>query len=175
MTSEYKCAFHVPSSPPPFTSPSQLFEAHMRCAITEAETREEVMEDMEERMRNMERMYLKRITDEVKMNERKTDAKIDMLHRTGLLESGGSAEEEEEFVSCVLTPVMTVFAHRARRVRKRIMPLITCLRTTSTSMRNGLLPPWNASPPWIDPKNYLQVRSKPSGNPPKMTWTCQWT
>lgn len=62
------------------------------------------MEEMEERMRNMERMYLKRITDEVKMNERKTDAKIDMLHRTGLLESEGTTEEEEEeFVSCALT------------------------------------------------------------------------
>ena len=172
MTSEYRCAFHILSPLPPFTTPSQLFEAQMRCAITEAETREEVMEEMEERMRNMERMYLKRITDEVKMNERKTDAKIDMLHRTGLLESEGTAEEEdEEFVSCALTLVVTVFAHYACRVRRRIMLLITCLRTTSTSTKNGLLPPWNTSPPWIDRKNYLQVRSKPGGNPPKMTWT----
>ncbi|KAF9786058.1 P-loop containing nucleoside triphosphate hydrolase protein [Thelephora terrestris] len=73
----------------------QLFEAEMRCAITEAETREEVMEDMEQRMRNMEKMYLKRITDEVEMNERKMDAKIDMLHQTGLLDSEETSEEEE--------------------------------------------------------------------------------
>lgn len=73
----------------------RLFEAEMRCAITEAETREEVMEEMEERMRNMERRYLKRITDEVEMNERKMDAKIDMLHRTGLLGSGRTSEEED--------------------------------------------------------------------------------
>ena len=64
--------------------------------MTEAETREEVMEEMEERMRNMEKRYLKRITDEIEMNERKMDAKIDMLHRTGLIGSGGLTEEEEE-------------------------------------------------------------------------------
>ena len=68
--------------------------------MNEAETREEVMEEMEERMRNMERMYLKRITDEVEMNERKMDAKIDMLHQTGFLESERvTEEEEEEYVS----------------------------------------------------------------------------
>jgi kinesin family protein 20 len=64
--------------------------------MTEAETREEVMEEMEERMKNMEKRYLKRITDEIEMNERKMDAKIDMLHRTGLIGSGGLTEEEEE-------------------------------------------------------------------------------
>jgi len=84
----------------------------MRCAITEAETREDVMEEMEERMRNMEKMYLKRITDEVEMNERKTDAKIDMLHRTGLLGSGRlTEEEEEEYVSDALKFAMAAFAH----------------------------------------------------------------
>lgn len=70
------------------------------------------MEEMEERMRNMEKMYLRRITDEVEMNERKMDAKIDMLHRTGLLGSGGVTEEEgeEEYVS-VLIFVLATFAH----------------------------------------------------------------
>ena len=86
----------------------------MRCAITEAETREEVMEEMEERMRNMEKMYLKRITNEVEMNERRMDAKIDMLHRTGLLGSGGATEEEEEeLVSWALTFPAAVSAHYA--------------------------------------------------------------
>ena len=84
----------------------------MRCVITEAETREEVMEEMEERMRNMEKMYLERITDEVEMNERKMDAKIDMLHRTGLLGSGRTSEQEE-YVSHVLAFFVASFAHRA--------------------------------------------------------------
>ena len=90
----------------------------MRCAITEAETREEVMEEMEERMRNMEKMYLERIADEVEMNERKMDAKIDMLHRTGLLGSG-TASEEEEYVSNVSVCAASAFAHRpVERERK---------------------------------------------------------
>jgi acetyl-CoA carboxylase carboxyltransferase component len=37
----------------------------MRCAIIEAETREEVMREMEERMRNMEVMYSRRLMTEV--------------------------------------------------------------------------------------------------------------
>lgn len=82
----------------------------MRCAITEAETREEVMEEMEERMRNMEKMYQKRITEEVERNERKMDAKIDMLHRNGLLGSRETSEEEE-YVSNVFACVVAVFAH----------------------------------------------------------------
>ena len=43
----------------------QLFESETRCAIIEAETREEVIREMEERMRSMERMYAKRLMDEV--------------------------------------------------------------------------------------------------------------
>ena len=82
--------------------------------MTEAETREEVMEEMEERMRNMEKMYLKRITNEVEMNERKMDAKIDMLHQTGLLDSGRTTDEdgEEEYVSNALAFTAVVSAHR---------------------------------------------------------------
>lgn len=84
----------------------------MRGAITEAETREEVMEEMEGRMRNMEKMYLKRIADEVEMNERKMDAKIDMLHRTGLLGSGG-VSSEGEYVSNLSGFTMVAFAYHA--------------------------------------------------------------
>ena len=83
----------------------QLYEAEMRCALVEAETREEVMREMEERMRKMEEMYSRRITSEVfsaslvlgclltsgkyqwEQNELKTDAKIDMLHKSGLFGS----------------------------------------------------------------------------------------
>lgn len=37
----------------------------MRCAIVEAETREEVMKEMEERMRAVERTYAVRLMSEV--------------------------------------------------------------------------------------------------------------
>jgi kinesin family member 20 len=37
----------------------------MRCAIIEAETREEVMKEMEERMQSVERMYARRLMNEV--------------------------------------------------------------------------------------------------------------
>jgi hypothetical protein len=36
----------------------------MRCAIMEAETREEVMREMEGRMRSMEKMYARRLMNE---------------------------------------------------------------------------------------------------------------
>lgn len=83
----------------------QLFDAEMRCAIIEAETREEVMLEMEERMRTMEEKYSRRLMSEVKgpspiyrisnwhstfqleQNEIKTDAKIDLLHKAGLFGS----------------------------------------------------------------------------------------
>lgn len=133
-----------------------MFDARMRCAITEAETREEVMEEMEERMRNMEKMYLKRITNEVEMNERRMDAKIDMLHRTGLLGSGAVSEEEEEYVSD--SNIRCGSARSScRRVKRRIMLPITCPRTMNTTTRNGLLPLWIASQRWIGHNNCLQV------------------
>lgn len=44
----------------------QLFEAEMRSALVEAETREEVMREMEERMRKMEEMYSRRLRSEVR-------------------------------------------------------------------------------------------------------------
>ena len=43
----------------------QLFEAEMRCAIIEAETREEVMHEMEGHMRSMEAMHSRRLMTEV--------------------------------------------------------------------------------------------------------------
>jgi kinesin family protein 20 len=39
----------------------------MRCALIEAETREEVLREMEERMRKMEEMYSRRLMSEVKL------------------------------------------------------------------------------------------------------------
>ncbi|KIM85470.1 hypothetical protein PILCRDRAFT_817501 [Piloderma croceum F 1598] len=62
----------------------KLFESEMRCAIIEAETREEVMKEMEERMRSVEKMYARRLMNEVERSEMKNDAKIDMLHQSGL-------------------------------------------------------------------------------------------
>lgn len=43
----------------------QLFESEMRCAMVEAETREEVMQEMEERMQHMEAVYARRLMREV--------------------------------------------------------------------------------------------------------------
>ncbi|KAL5535141.1 hypothetical protein ACEPAF_3235 [Sanghuangporus sanghuang] len=61
----------------------KLYESEMRCAIIEAETREEVMQEMEERMINMQRVFAERLKKAVKQSEAKTDAKIDMLHQFG--------------------------------------------------------------------------------------------
>jgi hypothetical protein len=64
---------------------------------------------MEERMRNMERMFMKRIMNEVEQNEKKMDAKIDMLHHAGLLGRSRNLEEtshsEDEVVCYIDTSV----------------------------------------------------------------------
>lgn len=39
----------------------------MRCALIEAETRDEVLREMEARMRKMEEMYSRRLMNEVKI------------------------------------------------------------------------------------------------------------
>ncbi|KAL0950760.1 hypothetical protein HGRIS_007528 [Hohenbuehelia grisea] len=65
----------------------QLFECELKCAIIEADTREEVMQEMEERMHQMERVHARRLMSEVERNEMKTDAKIDFLHHSGLFGS----------------------------------------------------------------------------------------
>lgn len=67
----------------------------MRCAVIEADTREEVMQEMEERMHNMEKMYTRRLMKEIEQNEAKMDAKIDMIQRAGGLPLQGSSSLEE--------------------------------------------------------------------------------
>jgi kinesin family protein 20 len=56
-------------------NPVKFVESEMRCAIIEAETREEVMREMEERMRSMEKLYERRFMNEVLciLNRRSTD------------------------------------------------------------------------------------------------------
>lgn len=49
----------------------------MRCALIEAETREEVMREMEERMRVMEAMYSRRLMNEVFLRNSSTNIKAD--------------------------------------------------------------------------------------------------
>ena len=44
----------------------------MRCAVIEAETREEVMQEMDERMMNMERVFAKRLKQAVSQNFHRT-------------------------------------------------------------------------------------------------------
>ncbi|KAI0274873.1 P-loop containing nucleoside triphosphate hydrolase protein [Gloeopeniophorella convolvens] len=63
----------------------QLFEAEMRSAVVEAETRQEVMREMEERIQEIEKRFARRLMNEVELNERRMDAKIDMLHRSGMI------------------------------------------------------------------------------------------
>ena len=50
---------------PKLTADLQLFESEMRCAVIEAETREEVMREMEARMKKMEEIYTRRLMKEV--------------------------------------------------------------------------------------------------------------
>ncbi|KAJ7693605.1 P-loop containing nucleoside triphosphate hydrolase protein [Mycena rosella] len=97
----------------------QLFESEMRCAIIEADVREEVMREMELRMASMEKMYARRLMNEVQQNEMKTDAKIDMLHQSGLFGSpvkrpkppsaaaSDISEEEEDDVETSLVDDLT--------------------------------------------------------------------
>ncbi|KAI0052900.1 kinesin-domain-containing protein [Auriscalpium vulgare] len=89
---------------------AQLLEAEMRAAIVEAETRHEVMREMEERMAEMEKMFARRLMNEVRQNEMKMDAKIDMLHQSGLFgKTPGKAkrvieelDEEEDVENSIL-------------------------------------------------------------------------
>ncbi|KAI0336172.1 kinesin-domain-containing protein [Cubamyces sp. BRFM 1775] len=73
----------------------QLYDAHIRCALIEAETREEVMVEMEERMRSMEDMFTRRLMRVMEHNEEKMDAKLDMIQRSRML-SGGSRVPRSE-------------------------------------------------------------------------------
>ncbi|KZT61075.1 kinesin-domain-containing protein [Calocera cornea HHB12733] len=59
----------------------KLYEAEMRCALIESETREEVTREMEGRMRAMERMFSERIMFDAEQNEAKIDSKIDLVNR----------------------------------------------------------------------------------------------
>ncbi|CAL1696259.1 unnamed protein product [Somion occarium] len=85
----------------------QLFESEMRSAIIEAEIREEVMSEMEERMRMMEARHAKLLLREVERNEMKMDAKIDMLQKSAMKPKGTSrrvyeSETEEEEIDISL-------------------------------------------------------------------------
>ncbi|KAH9178910.1 kinesin-domain-containing protein [Lactarius sanguifluus] len=73
----------------------QLFESEMRSAVIEAETREEVMREMEERILEIEKRFTRRLMNEVELNEMRMDAKIDMLHRSGLVGQASSKAEKQ--------------------------------------------------------------------------------
>jgi hypothetical protein len=47
---------------------SQLFDSEMRSAVAEAETREEVMREMEERISEMEKRFARRLMSEVRLS-----------------------------------------------------------------------------------------------------------
>ncbi|KAI9444981.1 kinesin-domain-containing protein [Lactarius indigo] len=73
----------------------QLFESEMRSAVIEAETREEVMGEMEERILEIEKRFTRRLMNEVELNEMRMDAKIDMLHRSGLVGQASSKTKKQ--------------------------------------------------------------------------------
>ncbi|KAI0757337.1 P-loop containing nucleoside triphosphate hydrolase protein [Daedaleopsis nitida] len=79
----------------------QLFDAHLRCALIEADTREEVMVEMEERMRSMEDMFTRRLMRVMEHNEEKMDAKLDMIQRTRVLARGASHRSEGSYSDSV--------------------------------------------------------------------------
>ena len=91
----------------------------MRCEIIEAETREEVMQEMAARMSEMQKMNAKRLQNAVRrevrpisrgrganesitshtqaeLNEVKTNAKIDLLHQFGAFNAKKRNVKEEE-------------------------------------------------------------------------------
>ncbi|CAE7113021.1 unnamed protein product [Rhizoctonia solani] len=74
----------------------RLYEAEMRASTIEAEIREEVMKEMEERMQAMEKMFMRRLASEVEAGEIKTDRKIDMLQRAGRFQSRQDSDSEDE-------------------------------------------------------------------------------
>lgn len=47
---------------------SQLFDSEMRSAVVEAETREEVMREMEERIGEIEKRFTRRLMNEVRVS-----------------------------------------------------------------------------------------------------------
>lgn len=49
---------------------SQLFDSEMRSAVVEAETREEVMREMEERISEIEKRFARRLMNEVCLSGR---------------------------------------------------------------------------------------------------------
>lgn len=72
----------------------RLFEAEMRCVLTESAIREEVIQEMEGRMSQMERMYANRMRNELEENQLKIDRKIDMLRQAQFVTQEGHAVEE---------------------------------------------------------------------------------
>ncbi|KAI0095294.1 P-loop containing nucleoside triphosphate hydrolase protein [Irpex rosettiformis] len=74
----------------------KLFESEMRSVLIEAQTREEIMTEMEERMQKMEVTYSRRLMQEIEQYELKMDAKIEMLQRSGMLGNGSLPRETQE-------------------------------------------------------------------------------
>lgn len=66
--------------------------AETRCASIEADAREEVTVELEERIRSMELMYLERLQSESLLSEEKTDRKLDILARGGMAHDAESEE-----------------------------------------------------------------------------------
>ncbi|TFK93524.1 kinesin-domain-containing protein [Polyporus arcularius HHB13444] len=83
----------------------QLYDAHVRCAFIESETREEVMAEMDERMRSMEDMFTRRLMRVMESNEEKMDAKLDMIQRSRVLNRAAVPRSEGGYSDSVADSV----------------------------------------------------------------------
>ncbi|KZO94993.1 kinesin-domain-containing protein [Calocera viscosa TUFC12733] len=77
----------------------KLYEAEMRCALIESETREEVTREMEGRMRAMERMFSERIMFDAEQNEAKIDSKIDLVNKAMMAARAQSSNDPDDSMS----------------------------------------------------------------------------
>ncbi|EJT97944.1 hypothetical protein DACRYDRAFT_119130, partial [Dacryopinax primogenitus] len=76
----------------------KLYQAEMRCAVIESETREEVTREMEGRMRAMERMFSERVIFDAEQNEAKIDSKIDLVNRAMMISTKRMSQDQDDSV-----------------------------------------------------------------------------
>lgn len=94
----------------------KLYAAEMRCAAIEAQVREEMANEMEQRLLEMQDLYNTRMMNDHEQNEQFMNRKLDLLVRTNQAASVDSDasedEEDEDAVDQSLAP--SAFSHAAQ-------------------------------------------------------------